>query len=170
MNIWPTKASSYTLEQCIGIGNYGLVWKAQVVDQDSPKHGDHVAIKMINMEKLPKEESMDELRREIIIINKCNHTNILKYFVSFINDTELWLVLPLVECGSLANVIKEKAPNGIKNEVLLASIMKQIVEGLTYFHSKGLIHRDIKADNILVHSNGRLLIGDFDTVCSIKNG
>ena len=116
--MWPTKAGSYKIEQCIGIGNYGLVWRATCFDYESPRHNEEVAIKMINMEKFNYEHTMDDLRREIIIINKCNHRNILKYLVSFLNDKELWLVLPLIECGSLHNVLstpnQDKDPDNVK--------------------------------------------------------
>ena len=57
---------------------------------------------------------------------------------------------------------------GVKDEVMIATILKQIVEGLAYFHSKGLIHRDIKADNLLVHESGQLLLSNFSLTTSIK--
>ena len=112
-----------------------------------------VAIKIIEMNQFDKDE-ISGLRSEISIISKCLHKNILNYYVSFVNEAELWLVMPFIEKGSIKNILKILAPKGIKDEVLVASIMKQIVMGLEYFHSKGFIHRDIKADNILAQANG----------------
>ena len=113
-----------------------------------------VAIKVINMDSVKTGHSMEDMRKEISIISKCHHKNVLQYYVSFIHEKELWLVMPLIQGGNLSEIIKLQAPKGIKDEVLLASILKQVVDGLVYFHSKGLIHRDHKAENILINDNG----------------
>jgi serine/threonine protein kinase len=44
---------------------------------------------------------MEDMRKEINILSKCNHANVLKYYVSFLNQKELWLVMPLIDGGSL---------------------------------------------------------------------
>ena len=85
----------------------------------------------------------------------------MKYYVSFVNDSELWLVMPYVSRGTLRSNLRDKFPNGIKDEVLIASILQQIVQALVYFHQKGFMHRDIKADNILVDQTGQLFLGNF---------
>jgi serine/threonine protein kinase len=137
----------------VGLGSYGLCWKGHCFDPESKHHMADVAIKIIEMNQFDKDE-ISGLRSEISIISKCLHKNILNYYVSFVNEAELWLVMPFIEKGSIKNILKILAPKGIKDEVLVASIMKQIVMGLEYFHSKGFIHRDIKADNILAQANG----------------
>lgn len=53
---------------------------------------------------------------------------------------------------------------------MVASIMKQIVEGLATFHKAGLIHRDIKGQNILMDKNGRVVLGDFGMADKMKYG
>ena len=67
---------------------------------------------------------MDDIRKEINIMSSCRHKNVVSYFVSFIDDSDLWLVMPLLGAGSLADVIKVKAKNGIKDEALIATILK----------------------------------------------
>lgn len=54
-----------------------------------------------------------------------------------------------------------KYPNGFDNEDLIAAILKQVLQGIRYFHKNGQIHRDIKASNILVDKEGHIQIGDF---------
>lgn len=80
---------------------------------------------------------MDDIRKEINIMSSCRHKNVVSYFVSFIDDSDLWLVMPLLGAGSLADVIKVKAKSGIRDEVLIATILKQTLEGLQYFHTQG---------------------------------
>ena len=119
---------------------------------------------------LEKNSSIEETRKEIETMSKCYHENVMSYFVSFVTDKELWLVMPLLGAGSLKDVLKSQSPKGLKDESLIASILKQIVSGLQYFHSKNHIHRDIKCDNILMHTNGRIFLGDFGVSDSIKRG
>ncbi len=67
---------------------------------------------------------MDDIRKEINIMSSCRHKNVVSYFVSFIDDSDLWLVMPLLGAGSLSDVIRVKAKNGIKDEALIATILK----------------------------------------------
>jgi|TARA_B110000285_G_scaffold229557_1_gene294487 serine/threonine-protein kinase OSR1/STK39 len=60
---------------------------------------------------------------------------VVSYYVSFIDDSDLWLVMPLLGAGSLNDVIKLKAKDGIKDEALIATILKQTLDGLEYFHT-----------------------------------
>ena len=79
--------------------------------------------------------------------------------------------MPLLDAGSVHDLtIKKYSDRRIKDEVLLASILKQIVEGLSYFHEMGFIHRDLKSQNILMNESGRVVIGDFGIADSLKNG
>ena len=78
---------------------------------------------------------MDDIRKEINIMSSCRHKNVVSYYVSFIDDSDLWLVMPLLGAGSLNDVIKLKAKDGIKDEALIATILKQTLEGLEYFHT-----------------------------------
>ena len=79
--------------------------------------------------------------------------------------------MPLLDAGSLHDLtIKKYSDRRIKDEVLLASILKQVVEGLNYFHEMGFIHRDLKSQNILMNESGRVVIGDFGIADSLKNG
>lgn len=166
---WPVRASCYKLENAIGNGSYGLCWKAHCFDQSSPHHLGPVAIKVVSMAKFSAGH-MDDLYREIQILSECHHQHVLGYYVSFVHEQELWLVMPYIEGGSLRNAINLAFPKGIKDEILLASIFKQLVLGIQYFHKMGFVHRDLKGDNILVHKDGRVLLSDFGVSTAIKTG
>lgn len=51
------------------------------------------------------------------------------------DDSDLWLVMPLLGAGSVIDIIKMKYPNGVKDEILLATILKEVIEGLVYIHA-----------------------------------
>lgn len=92
----------------------------------------------------------------------CSHPNIVSYLTSFVHETELFLVMELMEGGSIFDIMRYKFPHGLgNNEELIATILKQVLLGLHYFHKNGQIHRDIKAGNILVSIDGHIQIGDF---------
>ena len=73
--------------------------------------------------------------------------------------------MPLAKPGNLGSIISKE---GIQNEVLIASILLQLVQGLSYLHSFGLLHGDIKAENVLVQDDGKLLLSNFGQTEKIK--
>ena len=103
-------------------------------------------------------------------MSSCRHKNVVSYFVSFTEHSDLWLVMPLLGAGSVADVLKINMPKGIKDEVLIATILQQVIEGLNYFHQSGQIHRDIKAGNVLMDDQGDILLSDFGVSAHIKGG
>lgn len=70
-------------------------------------------------------------------MSTCEHSNVVKYHISFVDGSQLWLVMPILAAGSLIDVIKTKFPEGIKDQVLIATILKEVLEGLKYFHNNG---------------------------------
>jgi len=94
----------------------------------------------------------------------------VSYYVSFIDESDLWLVMPLLQSGSIVDIINMKYPSGVKNEVVLASILKEVLKGLNYFHNEGRIHRDIKAGNVLMDQDANTYISDFGVSAHQKPG
>jgi serine/threonine-protein kinase OSR1/STK39 len=164
---WPMSSRGYELGSPIGFGAFGYVNVARVL---RGRHkGERVAIKSIDLEQFP-DSNLEEIRKEIQIMRLSYHENVVSYHVCFLVDMNLWLVMPVLEGGSVANVIKTKFPCGIKDESIIATILMKTLEGLSYFHMNNQIHRDIKAGNILVDSDGSVFISDFGVAAKLKEG
>ena len=104
-------------------------------------------------------------------MNMCDHKNVIKYYVSFLVNATVWIVMPIFEGGSLKDILStEQFKYGIKDENEIAYILREVLDGLIYFHEKGQIHRDIKCSNIFVDKNGQIKIGDFGVSASLVGG
>lgn len=101
------------------------------------------------------------------------HKNIVAEYISFVDYQYLWIVMPLIDAGSVIDVMKlvrPKSSPGILDEIVIATIMKETIEGLHYLHTNGQIHRDIKAGNILLDRKGHIFLSDYGVSASLKKG
>ena len=77
--------------------------------------------------------------------------------------------MPLFTAGSVDQILHFHYKNGIKDETIIATILKQIILGLIYFHNKCQIHRDIKGGNILIGLDGKIVLSDFGISTKVKS-
>jgi len=136
---------------------------------EGPHSDEKVAIKIIELEHF-QDNNLEEIRKEIQIMKLSSHQNILNYYACFISETQLWMVMPIMDCGSIGNILRYMFREGIEDEILIASILKEVLQALSYFHEKGQIHRDIKAGNILLSGEGRIYLADFGVSSNLRVG
>ena len=131
---WPSVVSAYTLKQVIGQGSFGLVWEA--VCNHGPNAGSNLAIKVLDLEQF-KAASIELIRKEISVMSMSKHKNILPAYVSFVDCNYLWIAMPLIDAGSVIDIMKLVRPSnqpGIQDEVVIATILRETIEGLQYLH------------------------------------
>lgn len=94
------------------------------------------------------------------------HPNLLPVHGSFVNGSKLYIVAPFLAAGSCLDIMKTAYPDGLE-EASIATILKQALQGLEYLHKNGLIHRDVKAGNLLVDGDGLVQLADFGVSSSL---
>ncbi|CAG8477323.1 201_t:CDS:10 [Ambispora gerdemannii] len=140
----------------IGQGASGGVYTAYQVGTNLS-----VAIKQMNLEQQPKK---DLIINEILVMKESQHRNIVNYIDSFLWKGDLWVVMEYMEGGSLTDVVT----SNIMTEGQIAAVSRETLEGLAHLHSKGVIHRDIKSDNVLLALNGEIKLTDFGFCAQIN--
>ncbi|CAK8678584.1 serine/threonine-protein kinase PAK 2-like [Clavelina lepadiformis] len=139
----------YTKFEKIGQGASGTVYTAEDVST-----GDQVAIKQMNLAQQPKKEL---IINEIIVMRENKHPNIVNYLDSYLKGEELWVVMEYLPGGSLTDVVTETC----MDEGQIASVCRECLQALEFLHSRNVIHRDIKSDNILLGMQGSVKLTDF---------
>ncbi|QHN94809.1 hypothetical protein HN51_042675 [Arachis hypogaea] len=157
---YPLDSTSYKLLDEIGSGVSAVVYKAICI----PINSSLVAIKSIDLDG--SRPDFDDVRREVKTLSLLSHPNILNAHCCFTVDHRLWVVMPFMAGGSFQSIISHSFPDGF-SEPCIAFILRETLNALSYLHSQGHLHRDIKAGNILVDSNGSVKLADFGVSASI---
>ncbi|KAL3658980.1 hypothetical protein V7S43_016118 [Phytophthora oleae] len=144
----------YEVLERIGEGSYGKVYKA--VNKSS---AEVVALKVVPVESEDR-AAFDELTREIRILERCESPFVVQYRGSFSYESQLWIAMEFCAAGSLADLHVLRGRH-VLSEAEIAVVCANVALGLAHLHSQGLIHRDIKAGNLLLNSDGVVKLADF---------
>ncbi|KAF9426717.1 hypothetical protein BGZ94_006109 [Podila epigama] len=154
----------YDIRLPIGYGSSAVVYNAYYKPLNK-----RVAIKVIDLDMFERNQ-IDELRRETQVMALCKHPNVIRVHGAFVADSKLNIVTPYLSAGSCLDIMKTAYPDGF-DEISIATILKQALQGLDYLHKNGHIHRDVKAGNLLMDDDGSVLLADFGVSSSLmENG
>ncbi|KAI8098725.1 kinase-like domain-containing protein [Halteromyces radiatus] len=149
-NVDPT--TIYTDMVKIGQGASGGVYTAH--HHSDKEGGEPVAIKQMNLQQQPKKEL---IINEIVVMKQSQHPNIVNFINSYLWKGDLWVIMEYMEGGSLTDVVT----CNMMTEGQIAAVCREVLRGLRHLHGNGVIHRDIKSDNILLSLQGDIKLTDF---------
>lgn len=156
-------ASSYELLEQIGDGGTATVHRALYLPFNQI-----VAVKCLDLERC--NNNLENIQKEVHSMSLIDHPNVMTAHCSFVVDHCLWVIMPLMATGSCYHLMKTTYPDGLE-ESIIRSILKETLKALNYLHKQGHIHRDVKAGNILLDSNGAVKLGDFGvSACMFESG
>eukprot|EP01064_Diplonema_japonicum_P029881 TRINITY_DN4934_c1_g1_i2.p1 TRINITY_DN4934_c1_g1~~TRINITY_DN4934_c1_g1_i2.p1 ORF type:complete len:588 (+),score=94.79 TRINITY_DN4934_c1_g1_i2:48-1811(+) len=147
--------------QLLGSGSFGNVYMGVRAN------GTFFAVKVMTLHSgLPKERLI-EVKREVELMSKLKHRNIVRYLGVSIEANELNIFMEYVQGGSLGALSRRHGQR--LEELSVAAYVKQILMGVDYLHENKIIHRDLKGDNILIANDGCIKLADFGTSKKIQN-
>src|SRR2546429_1124293 len=144
---------NFLIVETVGVGGMGTVYKARDTLLDR-----FVALKLLRKDLEGGLDETAQLQQEARLAGSVNHSNIVQIFSSGTDHGQFYLVMELVERGSLDDFIEQETRLP-EEQVLEAGI--QTAKGLRAAYTKGLIHRDVKPANILFADDHMAKIGDF---------
>lgn len=143
----------YELGRVLGQGTFARVYYARNVES-----GKSVAMKVVGKEKVVRAKMMDQMKREISVMKRLKHPNIVELYEVMATKSKIFLAMELVRGGELhAKVSKE----GKLEEQVARSYFRQLISAVDYCHSRGVFHRDLKLENLLLDQEGKIKITDF---------
>lgn len=113
-----------------------------------------VVIKQIDLDKQPKKEL---IMNEVLVMRALHHANIVNYVESYLFKSEIWIAMEYMEGGCLTDVIGAS----LMTEGQIAAVCREIAQGLEHLHEYGIIHRDIKSDNVLLSPTGDIKLSTY---------
>ncbi|TVU36340.1 hypothetical protein EJB05_18272 [Eragrostis curvula] len=146
----------FELGKIYGVGSYSKVVRAKKKDT-----GNVYALKIMDKKFITKENKISYVKMERIVLDQLDHPGVIRLFFTFQDNYSLYMALESCEGGELFDQIVRK---GRLPEEEARFYAAEIVDILEYLHGVGLIHRDVKPENLLLTSDGHIKIADFGSV------
>ncbi|PNT53425.1 hypothetical protein POPTR_001G084700v4 [Populus trichocarpa] len=161
--MYTVNPNDYKLLEEVGYGASAVVYRAIYIP-----FNEVVAIKCLDLDRC--NSNLDDIRREAQTMSLIDHPNVIRAYCSFVVDQNLWVVMPFMAEGSCLHLMKIAYQEGFE-ESAIGSILKETLKALEYLHRQGHIHRDVKAGNILLDTNGIVKLADFGvSACMFDTG
>ena len=150
----------YEVQELIGSGGMANVYKAVMRGQNGPvPAGTVVAVKVLRQEYMHDPDLVRRFKNESKAISLLNHPNIVKVYDVSVNDHLQYIVMEYVDGMTLREYLNERGGKLSSRETV--HFISQILKALEHAHANGIVHRDIKPQNIMLLDNGQLRMMDF---------
>ncbi|XP_028134381.1 testis-specific serine/threonine-protein kinase 3-like [Diabrotica virgifera virgifera] len=147
------ESHGYFLGKTIGTGSYATVRLAE-----SERHDGLVAIKIVSKFSAPADYLKKFLPREIEVVKGLRHPNLIRFLQAIETTHRVYIVMEYAENGSLLDIIRK---DGHIDDTRARKWFRQLVDAVEYCHDRGVVHRDIKCENMLMNSEWTLKMSDF---------
>ncbi|CAJ1971824.1 unnamed protein product [Sphenostylis stenocarpa] len=153
-------AGNWQKGDLLGRGTFGTVYEG--ISED----GFFFAVKQVSLldQGNQARQSVYQLEQEIALLSQFEHENIVQYFGTEMDESNLYIFIEFVTKGSLRNLYQRYN----LRDSQVSAYTRQILHGLKYLHDRNIVHRDIKCANILVDANGSVKLSDFGLAKAIK--
>ncbi|OLL21844.1 Serine/threonine-protein kinase nak1 [Neolecta irregularis DAH-3] len=155
----PDVTKLYTRHELVGRGSYGSVYKG--IHNPTKQI---VAIKVLSLDT--EEDAIEDIQREITLLSQLKQAdaqNVTRYHGCHLNGSRLWIIMDYCTGGSIRTLMK----CGRIEERYMSIIIREVLSAFSYIHKAGIIHRDVKAANILIANDGRVQLCDFGVAAQV---
>ena len=150
----------YEVRELIGSGGMANVYKAVMLGHNGPvPAGTVVAVKVLRQEYMHDPDLVRRFKNESKAISLLNHPNIVKVYDVSVNDDLQYIVMEYVDGMTLREYLNQRGGRLTNRETV--HFISQILKALEHAHANGVVHRDIKPQNIMLLDNGQLRMMDF---------
>ncbi|MBL8816015.1 MAG: serine/threonine protein kinase [Planctomyces sp.] len=143
----------FLIERQLGVGGMGVVYLATYTET-----GKKVALKVLTPALSSDEKLLKRFEREIDILKRMNHPNIVKYYGGGTENHQRYYAMEYIDGGSLQDILKKRKRLNWEQTI---QVGKQLCRALEHAHNAGIIHRDLKPANLFITKQGKLKLGDF---------
>ena len=154
---------AYRLIDPIGRGSFGTVYRAE-----ARADGSTVAVKVVPLEEDHEVQDLTlQVQHEVETLRRCDSPFVLRYLGSYLFQRRLWLVTELCEGGSMLDVLRWRGHP--LEELQIAAVLADATAALCHLHGLRMVHRDVKAANLLLTGGGGVRLADFGVSVQLQS-
>ncbi|XP_001603166.1 testis-specific serine/threonine-protein kinase 4-like [Nasonia vitripennis] len=143
----------YTLGKTIGVGTFATVKIAK-----SERHGYQVAVKIVSKFQAPSANLNKFLPSEIEVVKGLRHPHLIRFLQAIETSHRIYIIMEFAENGSLFDILRR---DKFIDEIRSRRWYRQLLDALNYCHERGVVHRDVKCENLLMDRHYNLKLSDF---------
>jgi len=159
LDVGSVLADRYEILKMLGEGGMGAVYKARDRELDRL-----VAVKVVRRDLAGNASILQRFKQELILARKITHRNVVRIFDLGVSDGFRFITMEFIEGRDLTSVLEERKLTPQET----VKILRQVCDALEAAHAEGVIHRDLKPQNIMIESGGRVVVMDFGLARSME--